>query len=361
MPPPGLHHRFPQDTMFSPPGSFRPPGMMTGPPGLSPSGGRAFPISQAPPGFSQAFNDPIAVSGPSPATHHTRQASGSGGFDAGLAGPAQPISRPSPIGRPGSVVHGQSTEQADDTSNQHLGSSALLDDSEEAAAAAAAAARQRHHVAPGLRQGFPSAPFGMDAGLHMPNNLWANPAPFAPFGAPPGLGHLSNLGTIGNPTWGNNGLGQLPSMGPMAQLRTAGNPRSVAVRLLLCQACQELQGRSGDDKDGNETSGGMTDLEAVVAKMDQLNRIEMVSRETITEGEILNLAETEGTPQNGGGTFEVLLDSKGPGKHTIRWVPDAGTDGPQPRRAVGEIGSPVTGFSHPAAAAAAATVPSRGP
>ncbi|KAM0325765.1 hypothetical protein ACHAQA_007065 [Verticillium albo-atrum] len=346
MPPPGLAHRPPQhDPIFAQFGGFRPPpGMgMPGPPGLNGLNnlnnlnglnglnappGRGFPMPHPPPGFSQPFGEPLPPNGPPPVSH-TRQSSG--GFDNSTPLASQPIGRPAPIGRPGSVVHGQGSDQADDASNQHLGSSALLDDSEEPIGATTS--RQRHQApGPGPRQAFPSTPFGMDAGMHLQNNPWSSPSPFAAFGPPPGLG---------GPTWGNP-LSTIPPMPSLTQLRTSGIPRSVAVRLMLCRACKELQGRGADGTDV------FTDLDLVMGEVEQLNRMEGVSREAISESEILDLAETEGTLQNGGGVFDIRVDAKGPGKHAVRWVPDLGGDMAQPPRAVGEIGSPVIGTGHPA-------------
>ncbi|WYZ42679.1 hypothetical protein EsH8_VI_000378 [Colletotrichum jinshuiense] len=319
VPPPGLANRM-HDPIFGPPGipgfGRPPPGMMPGPPGLNGPAGRGF-IPPPPPGFGQPMGDPMHSMAPGPATH-SRQASGS--FDsASSPAQAQPIGRPAPIRRPGSVVHGQRNDQPDEFANQHLGSSALLDDAEDPITAAINAARQRNQAP---RPAFPNIPFGMDGGFHnMHNNVWGpSPMPFAP---PPGLG---------NPTWGSPMMPPMPSLG---QIRTAGNPRSVTVRLMLCRACKELQARN------SETSESFIDLAAIKAEVDQLSRMEVIS-----EDDLLDLAETEGNAHNGGGTFEIRRDTSGPGKHSVRWVPEF-SDMSQPHhRAVGapgEIGSPIIG------------------
>lgn len=56
--------------------------------------------------------------------------------------------------------------------------------------------------------------------------------------------------------------------------------------------------------------------------------------------EMLGICDTEGNPQNGGGSFEVIIDKmRG---QVIKFV----DDGPGlPRSSVGEIGSPVLGHS----------------
>ncbi|KAK1978853.1 salt tolerance down-regulator-domain-containing protein [Colletotrichum cereale] len=322
-PPPGLANRM-HDPIFGPPGipgfGRPPPGMMPGPPGLNGPAGRGF-MPHPPPGFGQPMGgDPMHNMAPGPATH-SRQASGS--FDpASSPAPAQPIGRPAPIGRPGSVVHGQRNDhQPDDFANQHLGSSALLDDAEDPINAAINAARHRNQVP---RPAFPTIPFvgGMDNGFHnMHNNVWG-PSPMG-FVPPPGLG---------NPTWGSPMMPPMPSLG---QIRTAGNPRSVTVRLMLCRACKELQNRNADASDS------FVDLAAIKAEVDQLSRMEVVSEE-----DLLALAETEGNAQNGGGTFEIRRDANGPGQHSVRWVPEFNDMAHPHHRAVGapgEIGSPIIG------------------
>ncbi|KAL0936287.1 stress response protein NST1 [Colletotrichum truncatum] len=320
VPPPGLGNRM-HDPIFGPPGipgfGRPPPGMMPGPPGLNGPAGRGF-MPPPPPGFGQPMGDALHGMGPGPVSH-SRQPSGS--FDsASPPAPSQPIGRPAPIGRPGSVVHGQRNDHTDEFANQHLGSSALLDDSEDPNPISAAinAARQRNQAP---RPAFPNIPFGMDNGFHSINNVWGpSPMPFAP---PPGLG---------NPTWGSPMMPPMPSLG---QIRTAGNPRSVTVRLMLCRACKELQARNAEAPDA------FIDLSAVKSEVDHLSRMEVVSEE-----DLMDLAETEGNIHNGGGTFEIRRDANGPGKHTVRWVPEF-SDLSQPHhRAVGapgEIGSPIIG------------------
>ncbi|KAK2006861.1 hypothetical protein LZ32DRAFT_610892 [Colletotrichum eremochloae] len=321
-PPPGLANRM-HDPIFGPPGipgfGRPPPGMMPGPPGLNGPAGRGF-MPPPPPGFGQPMGgDPMHNMAPGPATH-SRQASGS--FDsASSPAPAQPIGRPAPIGRPGSVVHGQRNDQPDDFANQHLGSSALLDDAEDPINAAMNAARHRNQVP---RPTFPTIPFvgGMDNGFHnMHNNVWG-PSPMG-FVPPPGLG---------NPTWGSPMIPPMPSLG---QIRTTGNPRSVTVRLMLCRACKELQSRNADASDT------FVDLAAIKAEVDQLSGMEVISEE-----DLLALAETEGNAQNGGGTFEIRRNANGPGQHSVRWVPEFNDMAHPHHRAVGapgEIGSPIIG------------------
>ncbi|KAL3291650.1 stress response protein nst1 [Colletotrichum asianum] len=321
-PPPGLGNRM-HEPIFGPPGipgfGRPPPGMMPGPPGLNGPAGRGF-MPHPPPGFGAPMGDPLHGMGSAPVSH-SRQASGSF-TEASSPAPSQPIGRPAPIGRPGSVVQGQRDDQ-DEFANQHLGSSALLDEFDDPnlnplSAPFNAMGRARQQPP---RPAFPSIPFGMENAFHNMNNVWGpSPMNFAP--PPPGLG---------NPTWGSPMMQPMPSLG---QIRTAGNPRSVTVRLMLCRACKELQARS-------EESESFIDMSAVKSEVDHLSRMDVVSEE-----ELLDLLETEGNAHNGGGTFEIRRDANGPGKHTVRWVPEF-SDLSQPQhRAVGapgEIGSPIIG------------------
>jgi hypothetical protein len=347
-PPPGFQNPMGHNPVFPPmAGAFRPmPGMMGMPPGLNGPAGRGFPMPHPPPGFGQPTGDqmpnisqgfPIPNDGTT--SSHSRQPSG--GFDAGspaLAG--MPISRPAPIRRPGSVVHGQRagdfpSRLFEDSEDLHLGSSALLHDSE---AAGEIEAQARRLDPPGPR-GFPHSQF-MTPGFPMGTDPWgASPVvPGMPFGAPPGLGH---------PTWGS--LPTRPPPVPVVPFRTDINPRSVTIRRMLCNACQTLQQNSTD-------KSGYVDLVAVKDEVDRMNRpspnenIPNRQLGDIPFTELLDLCDTEGNGNNGGGNFDVQKLGENHGGVKIRWV----TDGDQPMllqrhsRPVGasrELGSPIIGSS----------------
>ncbi|KAK1542064.1 stress response protein NST1 [Colletotrichum paranaense] len=322
-PPPGLGNRLPDPNIFGPPGITgfgRPPpplGMMAVPPGLNGPAGRGF-MPGPPPGFPQPMGDHMQNMAPGPGSH-SRQHSGS--FDPATSPiPTQPIGRPAPIGRPGSVVQGHRNDASDDfTNQQHLGSSVLVDDASDPMNAAINAARHRSQL---QRSAFP-LPF--DNGFSSINNSLWGPSPMS-YTVAPG---------VGNSTWGSPTM-----MQPMPPIRTAGNPRSVTIRLMMCRACKELQARNP------KSSESFVDLAAVKAEVDQLNRTE-----SVPEVDLLALAETEGNLQNGGGTFEVQLDANGPGQHLMRWVPefnDMAYPAHRPVGAPGEIGSPIIGSGAPA-------------
>jgi hypothetical protein len=317
-PPPGLPVRMPHEAMF--PGAFRPNIVPMAPPGINGPAGRGFPVPHPPPGFNSpvlelaGFPLPKEPSG----TGHSRQ--GSQTFDSGP--PAVPaIGRPNPIGRPGSVVHGQRHPhglEMDDIANQHLGSKALLDDSEEPYSDMFNATRRRTE-APGPRHGFPQGPF-MDPQPFRHANLWG-PSNIGGHGFPPPPG----FGAPG-PGWGAPGpfAPQVPAM--------AHPPRTtaVAIRSSLCRACQALEGTDRADPEGY--------IELAFIKAE--NQMTMGD---ILEEELLDLCDTEGNQLNGGGSFEIRRNAKGPGRHAIRWVPDTSPGQNRPVGAPGEIGSPVIG------------------
>lgn len=294
--------------------------------------GRGFPLSHGPPGFSQMPNG-LGLSQPfgppkdgPPSQSHSRQQSAS--YDKPFEGPAQaqPIARPAPIGRPSSVVHGHRREagnnDVDDLSN-HLGSSALLDDSDEQPLNPGFNGRRSSGVANmNSRPSFAPLPFGMDgSGFANPinsYNTWgAPPNPFGPSSLPGssyglGWGQMNNsFGGVGNP-----------------QIIRPSPPRSVAIRLMICRACKDLEGTTPD---------GFYSLKAIKDQIDQYP----ANEHPIPESEVYTYCSTEGSPQNGGGSFEVRQDDKG---CFVRHIVE--NDSPSSNRPVGppgDIGSPVVG------------------
>ncbi|CZR61835.1 related to Stress response protein nst1 [Phialocephala subalpina] len=336
---PGFGGRMQHDPMFPHQpmgGQFRPIGpngmpMHPGPMNQMPQG-RGFPMQHGPPGFPQIPNGLAGIGQPfgfpkeGPGSQsHSRQQSAT--FDKpaeipGAAPQAQPIARPAPIGRPGSVVHGQrhgdsSKNDIDDLSN-HLGSSALLDDSDEPFSSASGARRQS--AAPGnmSRQAF-APPFMDPSAFASPipgYNTWGAPNPFGPSSLP-GSGFMGSWGSTPNSSFGNGGPVNRP---PQA--------RPVMVRLMLCRACKNLDGSTPD---------GFYDVKIVKDGVDHLSP---PGEPPVTEQELLEICETEGNAMNGGGSFDVR--DNGDGHVFIRHEDDL----PTSHRTVGapgEIGSPIVG------------------
>lgn len=330
--PPGLHAGPPgfASPMFAPVTGFRPPPGMA-PPGLSsPLLNRGFPAPVPPPGFHQAMSDPMGPfgvhgskdAGPS---SHSRQPSG-GGFESPMMHAAQPIGRPTPIGRPASVVQGQrpstgspssgtAVKGGDDPEN-HLGSSALLDDSEDVVPTLPpfASGQRRSYAAPGRSQAFPAVPFGDPGILSQSQPLWSSspiqPSVMNPFGQspvpPPGLGGPGGW-PIASPIPGFSapiGIGRQP--GPP-------KPPASVVRQTLCRVCRDFYVQA-------PTEDGFVAVSLVQDTLKDRVEHNPLGNGPITEKDILALCETEGTMINGGGTFDIRDEANG--TKSIRWNQD---------------------------------------
>jgi hypothetical protein len=94
---------------------------------------------------------------------------------------------------------------------------------------------------------------------------------------------------------------------------------------MLCRACKKLEGSSPD---------GYADINAII---DYLNSS---GEGHVSEREILDICETEGNSQNGGGSFDVRKDSNN--RYSIRHEIDLPSSH-RPVGAPGEIGSPIVG------------------
>ncbi|KAI1153955.1 hypothetical protein F4825DRAFT_413439 [Nemania diffusa] len=336
MPPgiPPMPHGFPrmQEPIFPPMvGQFRPPGIPVPPPGLGGHMGR--PFHMPPPGFPQPGIDPhlpnlhqsysSPENAPSHYASHSHQGShsrqGSTSFEANTLN-GQPPGKPTPIGRPESIVHGQRSHDmsADiDDMSSHLGSSALLDDTDEPLDRFDPV--RRGTVAPGREWGS-SGPSFMNPVFPSPGAHWGAPAIFQP--PPPGFGHVP-----GNAAWPpSSAFGVLPHIKRPAQ------PRSLVIRQLLVRACKDLENYAADAE-------GYIDLSAIKGHVDSINPS---SSESIDEVELLDICETEGNQQNGGGSFDIRRADNG--KVAIRFEITVGSGvGPFPRNvgAPGEIRSPI--------------------
>ncbi|OBS25402.1 hypothetical protein FPOA_05935 [Fusarium poae] len=322
-PPPGFANRMPHEAIFS--GFRHSPGAMMPPPGINGPPGRGFSVP-LPPGFTQPIGDQFDMGGfplPTdlpPPTHH-RQSSLQ--FDTPPT-PSQPIGRPAPIGRPGSLSQSRASDDQDDET-AHLGSRALLEDDEPLTAEVNPGSLRNQP--PGPRGDFTTSPF-LPSAFPLAHNPWGPPAVGGHPLPPPGFN---------NPGWGAPsvppGFGMTSPIAGMSSIRAPAQPRYVTVRAMLCQACKELAS-SGD-------SEGYIDIGTLKSRIDAMS-----GDHSISELDLLNLCETEGSPSNGGGTFDIRRDAAGPGKHTVRWEPDLNDGFGAPYRAVGapgEIGSPLVG------------------
>ncbi|KAI2628408.1 hypothetical protein GGS21DRAFT_242527 [Xylaria nigripes] len=316
------------------PGQFRQPGLPAPPPGLGvPMSGRQY--QMPPPGFSQSavdshlpslhqgFSSPDNI--PRRPSSHSRQ--GSTSFDTTLPTP-QSISKPTPIGRPDNLSLLQRSREdmsidIEDMS-KHLGSSALLDDTDEPLIDHPNTAHRGGTTAPGVRPPFPSSAF-MNPGFGSSGTPWGAPASFQP---PPGLSHVAN-----NAAWPPNQAFGVPS-----HVTRAAPPRSVFVRQLLIRACKELDKYAAD-------ATGYIDLSILKGHVDSITPS---PPESIRETELLEICETEGNPQNGGGSFDIRRDKND--RIAVRFDKGAGSrhaSFPRTVGAPGEIGSPIVGAGIP--------------
>ncbi|KAJ5674008.1 hypothetical protein N7462_009447 [Penicillium macrosclerotiorum] len=355
--PPDLPMYSPNSTMMNPLRGIGGPGGIPAPPGINGvrpmHPGRGFPPE---PGHAMPFPGPHGVPGVPGmfpmqqgglSKTHSRQASGS--FDRSsleTGTQAFPISRPSPIKRPPSTAqdqqgmgHASSQRDMDDLSTQ-LGSSALLDDTDTPFPSK-------------LSQSLPGAPapgpYASPARASFQgSSLFTEPlgAKHAPFAASTGWGAPAPFGGSAFPgasTWGATtallGTGWSHNAFAAGGHHRVHASRPVTIRLLVIQACKHLNTLSPEIG-----SGGYHDVNLVLGQVEQLRAS---NEPAISLDEMLDICDTEGSPQNGGGSFFIKEDKKG---RYVKFEPDTNSAVTGHRGSIvpGDIGSPVPGNSNPA-------------
>jgi hypothetical protein len=115
--------------------------------------------------------------------------------------------------------------------------------------------------------------------------------------------------------------------------------RPVTIRLLVIQACKQLNTISP-----SKDASGYHDVHVVLRQIDQLRP---PNEPTISLKEMLDICDTEGNTQNGGGSFSIHEDSNG---QFVKFEPDnnSAASGHRGSSAPGEIGSPMPKSSVPA-------------
>ncbi|PWY92516.1 hypothetical protein BO70DRAFT_425205 [Aspergillus heteromorphus CBS 117.55] len=316
--------------------------------------GRGFPLD---PGHGLPFHSqqPMASAfsaQPSGLSHaHSRHPSSS--FERSpLETHAFPISRPSPIKRPSSTHQDQnnrpSQRDVDHLSTQ-LGSSALLDDTD---------VPFTSHLSQSLpgatAPGFPGptrASFGGTSLFPDPltskhgsfpigpgNSTWSAQIPFGTSPFP------------GTTTWGTGpGSGWSTNAFAPGGHHRAHTSRPVTIRLLVIQACKQLNAMSP-----SKGGGGYHDVNVVLRQVDQLRP---PGEPSISLKELLVICDTEGNTQNGGGTFSIRSDETG---EFVKFEPDTNSASSGHRGSIvpGEIGSPVPSSSLPAFGGIGTSTPS---
>ncbi|KAJ5382689.1 Stress response protein NST1 [Penicillium concentricum] len=368
-PPPGIpgmapRSTHPQESMYSsnagminPLRSFNGSGGIPAPPGMN--GVRPMPPSRAFPadpvhGLPFAGNHGVPGAYPlqqaSLSKAHSRQPSLS--FDRSpLDSGTQPfpITRPSPIKRPSSSAQDRqnngnvSVQREVDGLSAHLGSSALLDDTD-ATYPSNLSQSLPGAPAPGVFPGptrasfqgpslltdplgSPQTNFGI--GSPMSNSTWSA----TPFGAASPFGTTWTPASAGTGWPPNNAF----SAGGHHRPHTS---RPVTIRLLVIQACKQLNSMTSPQKG----PGSFHDVNLVLGQVEQLRN---AGEPTISLDEMLDICDTEGSPQNGGGSFTI---KEGPSGKSVRFEPDpnSAVSGHRGSIVPGDIGSPIPSNSHPA-------------
>jgi hypothetical protein len=116
--------------------------------------------------------------------------------------------------------------------------------------------------------------------------------------------------------------------------------RPVTIRLLVIQACKHLNTLSPQ-----LGSGGHHNVNLVLGQVEQLRPS---NEPAISLDEMLDICDTEGSPQNGGGSFSIKEDENG---RYVKFEPDTNSavSGHRGSLVPGDIGSPIPGNSNPVA------------
>ncbi|KAA8646154.1 putative stress response protein Nst1 [Aspergillus tanneri] len=261
-----------------------------------------------------------------------------------------PISRPSPIKRPSSTQQEQQsdsncTNRDVDNLSAHLGSSALLDDSDIPFTSNLSQSLPGA-TAPGSLPGPTRASFG--APSLFPDPLSASK--HGNFSVNPGVGGSTWGAQMpfgasafpGAPMWGTavhgSGWSNNNAFGSSSHHR-AHTSRPVAVRLLVIQAWKQLNTMSP-----SKGASGYHDAKLVLRQVDHLRS---ANEPSISLKEMLDICDTEGSTQNGGGSFSIKSDETG---DFVKFEPDnnSATSGHRGSIVPGEIGSPIPSSSIPA-------------
>ncbi|KAJ5644920.1 hypothetical protein N7507_010931 [Penicillium longicatenatum] len=331
--PPDYHMYSPNSAMINPLRAFAGPGGIAAPPGINgvrpmPSG-RGFPdpghgLPFAGHGMPGAFHQPGS---------HSRQQSGS--FERSPLESGGQWSRPSPIKRPSSGA--QENGHPVDKLSAQLGSSALLDDTDA-------------HYSSNLSQSLPGP--SLPGQFPLPSRASFQGASFftEPLGSKTtnfGVGPTGWGSTFGSPafpgssTWGAtaavNGSGWPPQLkhnifAPPNTHHRSHTSRPVLIRL---QDTQHAQPQARFWRLPQRQSGAYPGRASAPP-----------NEPTIKLDEMLEICDTEGNTQNGGGSFSIKEDANG--QH-VKFEPDTNSaSGHRGSIVPGDIGSPVPGNSHPA-------------
>lgn len=125
--------------------------------------------------------------------------------------------------------------------------------------------------------------------------------------------------------------------------------RAVTIRLLVIQACKHL-----NTLGPQLGTGAYHDVNIV---LNQVQQLRSMAEPMISLDEMLDICDTEGNHQNGGGSFSTKEDGTG---RYVKFEPDTNSAAAGHRGSIvpGDIGSPVPGNSHPTTSFGGFGVPS---
>ena len=129
--------------------------------------------------------------------------------------------------------------------------------------------------------------------------------------------------------WSNNN-----SFGIIGGPNRQSTSRPVMIRTLASQACTRLSATNR-----NQNNSGFCDIETILRQVDHMRP---VNEGPVKLKELLDICDTEGNAQNGGGSFVIQHDSQG--ATFVKFEADMSQ--PMASRAQGgpgEIGSPIAG------------------
>ena len=322
-PPPGMlpnmmpqHPNYPSGPMAGQYRGFGFPNNMPFPPGMNGRG--PYPVRQGSNTMQFPAQGPMqppgtinqsAVRDPARNQPHSRQPSGSLDRQTDSTNAPQPIGRPAPIGPSSTTPDKQGKRKSvdldvDNVATQ-LGSKALLEDSDEPLSAGSPnELPKQSSLPPGSGRvpsftGFADPIQKHDAFNLGPNtpqtNAWGfgtSPGGSSTWGpSPPGL--KPGLGQGGWPTAPSNGPAGAFGMGSSLH-RPHHASRPAMIRVLAAQACQQL---------------GPSGFHPIHAVLNQVSQIKPAHEPPVQMTEILEILDTEGNHQNGGGAFSVQGDS----------------------------------------------------
>ncbi len=152
--------------------------------------------------------------------------------------------------------------------------------------------------------------------------------PPMPFGAPPMSGPPSWSNNSG-PQWSNGAFGNVA-------MNRQNASRAVTIRHLICQACNKVS--------ANPPATSKNGFHSAEVVLRQIELMKPANEGLIALREMMDICDTEGNSQNGGGSFTVTREQTG---DFIRFEAGRNTSVSMRGGVPGDIGSPIPGGAMP--------------